>query len=81
MSAAPKMTPWFVNGEVPWEPGVYNVSCRKQDQTGTWFAHWNGEAWGYGDTSPEAVQQEGYGIKPLHWSETGSWRGLAEKPE
>jgi hypothetical protein len=38
-------TPWFSVKTPPVRPGVYNISCRDHDQTGTWFAYFDGEYW------------------------------------
>lgn len=79
-----KLTPWFVNGETPELPGVYNVSCRKERQTGDWFAKWDGKRWYYATWRYEQqcykkAEREKQEARP--WHENGSWRGLAEKPE
>ncbi len=81
--ARPKLTPWFVNGEKPARPGVYNVSCRRTKQSGMYYAYFDGES--FGSTAgwvETAWYQRG---KQTRWSDAvnqhGSWRGLAEKPE
>lgn len=40
-----KLTPWFINGELPVRPGVYNVSCQEENQSGLWFCYFNGKLW------------------------------------
>ena len=76
-----ELTPWFVNGEKPARPGVYNVSCRKLDQSGDWWSHWNGEAWSDASTDKKKWQWRGYDLDGLFFSAKGSWRGLAQDPE
>ena len=77
-----KLTPWFVNGEKPTRKGVYNVSCRKKNQTGLWFARWDGKTWHTAALSTgraEKITQKA--SDPQRWNLDGSWRGLAEEPE
>ena len=82
MSAEPKLTPWFVNGEKPARPGVYNVSCRKENQSGHWYARWDGEQWFRARLSVDGAAGRALPETLLnYWSDIGSWRGLAEKPE
>lgn len=75
-----QLTPWFVNGEKPAYPGVYNVSCRNSNQTGGWWSYWSGSQWysfswckewalDYYQQSRRSARMDG-----------GSWRGLAQKP-
>lgn len=74
-------TTWFTNGEKPAYVGVYNVSCRKENQTGQWYSYWNGKGW-----HPFAITIDRAYVYSTHGSgeytnEEGSWRGLASKPE
>ena len=55
MKTNPKLTPWFTKGEKPVHIGVYNVSCRKHDQTGNWYSYWNGKEFSYWCRSIEAA--------------------------
>ena len=78
-----ELTPWFVNGERPARPGVYNVSCRKLEQSGDWFARWDGEKWFMAYYEPGAAA---HCMLPAassgdYWSRKGSWRGLTQNPE
>lgn len=41
----PKYTPWFSFDTPPVRPGIYNVSCRTEGQTGRWFAKFDGLRW------------------------------------
>lgn len=76
-----KPTPWFVNGEKPTREGVYNVSCRKSEQTGKWFARWDGEKWGTASGTREWAAEETRVATPdSYWHDQGSWRSLAEEP-
>jgi hypothetical protein len=73
-----ELTPWFVNGEMPKINGVYNVSCKKEDQSGNWFAKFKDGKWASNwrlsvdrantDDEFDAIQ-------------TDSWRGLASDPK
>lgn len=80
-----KFTPWFINGENPFRPGVYGVSRKRRDQSGNWYSHWNGKNFGpFGGTPQEALRMRrtwlsrGAGTRVLSG---GSWRGLAEQPQ
>ncbi|QXV72220.1 hypothetical protein Acf1_00023 [Acidovorax phage ACF1] len=76
-----KLANWFVNGEVPRGPGVYNVSCRKSEQSGDWYARWDGERWFVADRLRAVAAAEQRPTTPgNYWHQTGSWRGLAENP-
>lgn len=82
MSNEQKLTPWFINGEKPARPGVYNVSCRKHKQSGRWYARWDGVSWFRAFTGVSTAGREVHAtVIPNHWHAVGSWRGLAEKPE
>ena len=78
----PKLTPWFVKGEKPARPGVYNVSCQKENQSGLWYALWDGEKWFRGNLDATAAAKMTFStISRNYWHRYGSWRGLAENPE
>ena len=74
-----ELTPWFVNGEKPSRPGVYNVSARKDDQSVYWFARWDGMQWYMAHSNVSSAMREQFGMG-LRWSR-GSWRGLAQNPK
>jgi hypothetical protein len=77
-----EFTPWFPGHVDPAYPGIYNVSCRDVEQTGTWYGRFNGTAWhGSWDTDVD-----GELLQPGHrpWRKDGrpkSWRGLAHPPK
>lgn len=75
-----ELTPWFVNGEKPARPGVYNVSCRRTDQTGLWYAKWNGKRWLVFSNSVAEANQRTV-VSGLIDRRRGSWRGLAKQPK
>ena len=80
MKTTPKLTPWFTNGEKPGHIGVYNVSCRKEDQSGEWYSYWDGSYFHHFSYDVEGA----YYFSNCHSkysNEEGSWRGLAEKSE
>lgn len=75
MSTDPKMTPWFVNGEKPARPDVYNVSSRKGGQSGKWWARWDGSTWYCADKDKEFASRETNPVTPAdYWHDEGSWR-------
>lgn len=76
----PKLTPWFTNGEKPAYPGVYNVSCRKENQTGEWYSYWNGLHFCPFSRKLEGAYRYATSVE-RYTNEEGSWRGLANKPE
>lgn len=75
---AKKLTPWYPARIKPVRVGVYNVSCRASEQTGQWFAYWNGERFMYYHTDPRKAYRSratfGCG------ADTKSWRGLNKRP-
>lgn len=76
-----QLTPWFVNGEMPARPGVYNVSCQKHDQSGRWFSRWDGDRWFLaGITRADAAWQKTPATRLDTWHNYGSWRGLTQDP-
>ena len=74
-----KPTPWFVNGEKPVRPGVYNVSCQKRDQSGGWWSLFDGRQW----SSPWRLSADRVATMGKKFVDRApaSWRGLAEKPK
>ncbi len=76
-----KLTPWFVNGELPARPGVYNVSCRKYAQTGSYWARWGEGMWYRAETTMHNAALTRSPTRVTNrWSTEGSWRGLASDP-
>ena len=77
-----KTTEWFISGEKPAYKGVYNVSCRKDNQSGYWYAYWDGEEFYWFDQYVDGAYNETRpgGAGSIVLTE-GSWRGLAENPE
>lgn len=75
-------TPWFTNGEKPAYVGVYNVSCQRKKQSGTWYSYWDGEYfhWFCSDVT-DAYYENRIGGAGNAVLTKGSWRGLASKPE
>lgn len=82
-----KLTPWFIDGELPVRPGVYNVSCQTEGQSGKWFAHFNGKLWarcwasfaGIGETAADKAMRYAseYGYKESDLGyDPKSWRGI-----
>lgn len=83
MDTEPKLTPWFVNGEAPARPGVYLVDHAKAGQRFSQFAYWGGPRGGWGAAAPtpsQAFNRKRLGLDPNYFHQTGSWRGLSEKP-
>lgn len=76
MSTEPKMTPWFVNGEKPARPGVYETKDSLYADR-PMYQHWNGRFWGYFCLSINAAKNQG--DRRSCW-EKPQWRGLASKP-
>lgn len=81
-----KTTEWFVNGEKPAYVGVYNVSCQRTEQSGTWYSYWNGKAFQWFASSVESAylynkdDEDDVGAGASVLTE-GSWRGLANNPK
>lgn len=71
-----KLTPWFPMSVKPTRIGVYNVSCRAHDQSGTWYAKWDGVRFHWYATHPDDVWSRDHSGN----DHTQSWRGLAKKP-
>lgn len=82
-----KLTPWFVNGEKPVRPGVYNVSCEKSAQSGRWYSYWDGRKFGPFFARVEWAREATIELGSKKWHagvgllRRGSWRGLAEEPK
>lgn len=80
MKTTTNLTPWFTNGEKPAHIGVYNVSCRKENQTGEWYSYWDGSF--FHDFSWCIDRAYAYAKDDSRFTNTeGSWRGLVEKAE
>lgn len=79
-----KLTPWFVNGKLPVRPGVYNVSCKTDEQSGKWFSYFDGKEFhGWCHSHPRCSKQEAIkqaASKPyINWEncrQPASWRGI-----
>jgi len=84
MSTEPKMTPWFVNGEKPARPGVYEVQdTYHTDERRTYYGFYSKTTgWGCGRlTIEDAIEDKGRGtLADWYSSDRGKWRGLASKP-
>ena len=82
-----KLTPWFVNGEKPARPGIYNVRYEKSEQSGNWYSYWDGRKFGPFSARIEWVLPTTARFGPKEWHagrgllRRGSWRGLAEEPK
>lgn len=76
-----ELTPWFVNGEKPAYPGVYNVSCQKVGQSGKWWAYWCGSQWFAFSWSKEWTLDYFRMHRTRRSMDGCSWRGLARNPE
>lgn len=83
MKTTPKLTPWFTNGEKPAYIGVYNVSCRKENQTGKYYSYWDGKQFNkFAFYVSDAYDKKYSNYEGIDCVLTeGSWRGLAEKSE
>jgi len=70
------LTEWYPIDIKPVRKGVYNVSCRSEDQTGRWYSYWNGSNFNYyGLNVIKATQmKKDKGSGPF----TKSWRGIAK---
>lgn len=76
-----KFTPWFTKEQKPKRIGVYNASCLKNNQTGRWYAYWDGQIFHQMSSTVEMALFRGKKGNPslrMRGNE-GSWRGLATK--
>lgn len=78
-----RVTKWFCSGELPSIEGVYNVSCKKTEQSGRWWSHWNGHNFGpfTSDRHEAELIREDYEGQDHAGScvlDHGSWRGTTE---
>lgn len=71
------ITPWFPVSTPPIRKGVYNVSCRKSNQSGDWYSFWDGVAFNWFTTSVDKAKIE-YDAGMRVSSITLSWRGIAK---
>ena len=72
-----QLTQWFTSGVTPVHIGVYNISCRSSNQSGNWYAYWDGEYWGswsYNPIQAECYKNSGSFKQELKWS----WRGIVK---
>lgn len=81
MNPTPNLTPWFTKGEKPAHIGVYNVSCRKEGQTGWWYSYWDGSYFRMFSTDVDVAYDHSGSSWGHYTNEEGSWRGLAENAE
>lgn len=71
------LTPWFPISSPPVRPGVYNVSCQYENQSGAWYSYFDGEKFGwFGCDSDEAYSER----TRRTTARVKSWRGLSEQP-
>lgn len=87
-----KLTPWFSMAvRNPEQPGIYNVSCRSANQTGKWYAHFDGNRWSGWENIRRAggwselvdiCQNDWYRLRGERAYEgKATWRGLASNPK
>lgn len=88
----PKLTKWqSMRDTPPTVPGIYNVSCRSRNQTGLWYAHFDGVNWSVWETIERAkgwrnlceIAQTNLFRTRGEFSYRGAatWRGLAHPPK
>lgn len=78
----PKLTPWFVNGEKPARPGLYEVKARGPRPYWPMYAYYTkSSGWGCGRQTKEQalIDKDKVAVRD-YYSRNGRWRGLAEKP-
>lgn len=80
MKPTNKTTPWFINGERPAYEGVYNVSCRKENQTGDWYGYWTGTGFKPWALSINKAYENAERYKDEYPCLESSWCGLDENP-
>ena len=72
-----KLTPWFPISTLPVREGVYNISCQKNNQTGDWYAYFDGKhfrgCWRFRvEDVAESWETSGQSVSGK------SWRGIAK---
>lgn len=75
-----KLTPWFVNGEPPARPGVYQQMCGLGKKVG--YQYWSGEKWGlWYEMASDAANRHAFEEDFFAYPHCGEkWRGLASDP-
>lgn len=68
-----QLTPWFVNGETPARPGVYQVDSTVGPRA---WAKWNGRKWCWRRQSFRAAETDRVPTS----RQVTRWRGLAQDP-
>lgn len=78
-----KLTPWFPGDVKPVRPGIYNVSCRDEWQTGEWYAKFDGDGWLWGWCHQTRLASSEIFNRPQDkiCKAPASWRGLARSPK
>lgn len=72
-----KLSRWFVNGEKPWEQGVYQQRSGVEKKLG--YQKWDGKCWyGWCRTAHEASKEKS--VVHIH-NANDPWRGLARPPK
>lgn len=78
----PKLTPWFPFTTPPVRPGVYNVSCRYENQTGLWYGRFDGERWSFWERAKGSHRNAIRSVDRNHCvlnTKEGTWRGLTKE--
>lgn len=78
----PKKTPWFPFSTPPVRPGVYNVSCRHENQSGLWYGRFDGERWSIWWHARRGHRKAIIGASMSHGQlliKEGTWRGLTKE--
>ncbi len=87
-----ELTQWFsMATHRPRKPGIYNVSCRQENQSGRWYAHFDGDRWSSWETIARAggwrklvieVSRSDFRVSGEEsFSGKATWRGLAHPPK
>lgn len=74
------LTRWYSSKVKPVRSGVYNVSCKDTDQSGTWYAYFDGMQWYLFAITIESAHY--YFLKDCHQQDarTVTWRGIYKEP-
>jgi hypothetical protein len=70
------LTEWYPASIKPVRKGIYNVSCRSEDQSGKWYSYWNGVSFMYYGIDPRSAMK--YRKEKGCGNDTKSWRGIAK---
>lgn len=69
------MNEWRIKGEKPDIIGVINISCQTENQSGIWYAYFDGKQTGPWAKSPDkAVEYYNFYETKYFMAETYSWR-------